>query len=139
MAIELLFRQAPILMPAIDFAERTLARLPSPRTRRMALGAIYAILLLSGIFPLVFGLFLSARYAPVLSRPELLAGVWSSVVGVVRAAATVVEALLVGAGRFVIEQPALIGWLVILAGFVFLWGGVFQRLLAQPAEAVSRN
>jgi hypothetical protein len=52
---------------------------------------------------------------------------------------TVVGAVLTGAGRFVIEQPALIGWLIILVGLVFLWGGVFHRLLAQPANVESRN
>lgn len=139
MAIELLLRQTPMLMPAVDFAERTLARLPNRRARRVALGAAYGVLLLSGIFPLVVGLFLIARYAPILSSPELLGGVWSSLTGAGRAVATVIEALIVGAGRFVIEQPTLIGWFIILAGLVFLWGGVFQRLLVQPNGAASRN
>lgn len=138
-AIEMLFRQTPLLMPAVDFAERTLARLPNRRARRVALGAAYGVLLLSGIFPLVVGLFLIARYAPILSSPELLGGVWSSLTGAGRAVATVIEALMVGAGRFVIEQPTLIGWFIILAGLVFLWGGVFQRLLVQPNGAASRN
>jgi anti-sigma factor RsiW len=138
-AIELLFRQAPLLMPAVDFAERTLALLPGPRSRRVALGALYTILLLSGLFPLVIGAFLLARYSPILSRPELLGGVWASVAGAGWAVVTIVEALLTGAGRFVVEQPALIGWMIILAGLVFLWGGVLHRLLAQPASAVSRN
>jgi anti-sigma factor RsiW len=138
-AIEMLFRQTPLLMPAVDFAERTLARLPNRRARRMALGALYGLMLLSGIVPLVIGLFLAARYAPILSRPELLGGIWSSISGVGRALATIIEALLTGAGRFVIEQPALIGWFIILAGLVFLWGGVFQRLLMQPVEVASRN
>lgn len=139
LAIEVLFRQTPLLMPAVDFAERTLARLPNRQARRAALGVIYAVLLLSGIIPLLLGVFVLTRYAPILSRPELLGGIWESLSGVGRAFITVIEALLVGAGRFVIEQPALIGWLIILAGLVFLWGGVFQRLLAQPATAVSRN
>lgn len=138
-AIEMLFRQTPILMPAVDFAERTLARLPNRQARRVALGAIYAVLLLSGVIPLVLGLFLAARYAPILSRPELVGGVWSSIAGFGRAMTTVIEALFAGAGRFVIEQPVLIGWFIILAGLVFLWGGVFQRLLMQPAQAASRN
>lgn len=139
MMIDMIFRQTPMLAPALDFAERTLARLPDPRTRRLALGAIYTILLLSGLFPLVVGVFFAARYAPILSRPELLGGLWAALAGVGRAATTVIEALLVGAGRFFIEQPVLIGGFIILAGLVFLWGGVFQRLLAQPAAAVSRN
>src|SRR5690606_23823945 len=78
-AIEMLFRQTPILMPAVDFAERTLARLPNRRARRLALGAVYAILLMSGIFPLLVGVFLAIRYAPILSQPALLGGIWGSV------------------------------------------------------------
>lgn len=138
-AIEMLFRQTPMLMPAVDFAERTLARLPNRQARRVAMGALYAVLLMSGIVPLVLGIFLIGRYAPILSQPELLGGVWGSIAGVGRAIATVIEALLVGAGRFVVEQPTLIGWFIILAGLVFLWGGVFQRLLMQPAEVTPRN
>lgn len=139
MAFELLFRQTPILMPALDFTERTLARLPNRRARRVAMGTAYAVLLLSGIAPLLIGLFLVARYWAVLSSPALLGGVWASVAGVGRAILTVIEALLAGAGHFVIEQPILIGWFIILAGLVFLWGGVFQRLLMQPGGAGLRN
>jgi anti-sigma factor RsiW len=138
-AIELLFRQTPILMPAIDFAGRTLARLPNRQARRAALGGLYTILLLSGIVPLFFAIFLVARYAPVLSSPALLGGVWSSLAGMGRAASTVIQALMVGAGHFVVEQPMLIGWFIILAGLVFLWGGVLQRLVMQPATVTSRN
>ena len=89
--------------------------------------------------PLVLVVFLSARYAPILSQPALLGRVWLSLVEAGRVGATVVNALFAGAGRFVIEQPAVVGWLIVLAGFVFLWGGVFQRLLAQPAAVESRN
>ena len=46
-AIEMLFRQTPLLMPAVDFAERTLARLPNRRARRMALGALYGLMSVS--------------------------------------------------------------------------------------------
>lgn len=138
-AIELLFRQTPLLMPAVDFAERTLARLPNRRTRAWALGAIYAVVLLSGLLPVLLGIFLASRYSSVLSQPALVQGIWSSLTGVGRVAVTVVEALLAGAGRFVIEQPAVVGWMIILAGVVFLWGGVLQRLLVQPAGASPRN
>lgn len=139
LAIDLLFRQTPLLMPAVDFATRTLALLPNRRVRVRALGAVYGLLLLCGLVPLLLGVFLAVRYAPVLNEPGLLEHVWSSLAGVGRLASTVVSALFAGAGRFVIEQPAVVGWLIVLAGFVFLWGGVFQRLLAQPAAAESRN
>ncbi|WP_374688751.1 anti-sigma factor [Promineifilum sp.] len=138
-AIEWLFRQTPLLMPAVDFAERTLARLPNRRARAWALGTIYAVVLLSGLLPVLLGIFLVNRYSPVLSQPALVEGIWSSLTGIARVVVTVVEALLAGAGRFVVEQPAVVGWLIILAGVVFLWGGVLQRLVVQPADASSRN
>ena len=139
LAIDMLFRQAPILMPAVSLAERTLARLPDRRARVVALSSIYAVLLLSGLVPLLTIIFLAARYAPILSQPALLGGIWSSLIGLGRVRATVVDALLTGAGRFLVEQPVVIAWMVILAGLVLLWGGVFQRLLVQPARAGSRN
>lgn len=139
LAIDMLFRQTPLLMPAVDFATRTLVLLPNRRMRVRALGALYGVLLLCGLVPLLLGVFLAVRYSTILSQPSLLEPVWSSLVEVGRVAATVVNALFAGAGRFVIEQPAVIGWLIILAGLVFLWGGVFQRLLAQPAAVESRN
>lgn len=139
LAIETLFRQTPILMPAVNFAERTLARLPNSRTRRYALGGLYILLLMSGILPLLIGLSLAVRFAPVLSQPGLLSGYWDSVVSVGRVLATVIESFFIGAGHFILAQPALIGWFIILAGLVFLWGGVFQWLLVQPLGAFSRN
>ena len=139
MAIESLFRQTPLLLPALGFAERTIALLPGRRTRRLALGSVFVVLLLSGILPLVLAVLLAVRYSPVLSQPELLGGIWSSLVGTGRATLTVVEALIAGVGHFMIEQPAWIGWMIVLAGIVFLWGGVFQRLLAQPTRNFSRN
>ena len=139
LAIDMLFRQTPLLMPAVDFATRTLALLPNRRVRVRALGALYGLLLLCGLVPLALGIFLAGRYASVLGQPALLEQIVSSLVGVGRVATTVVSALFAGAGRFVIEQPAVIGWMIILAGLVFLWGGVFQRLLAQPAAVGSRN
>lgn len=137
--VEMLFRQTPLLMPAFNFASRTVALLPNRRARRMALGTIYSVLLFSGFVPLIFGIFLAVRYAPVLSRPELLGGIWSSLAGAGRAIATIIDALFAGAERFIIEQPVLIGWLIVLAGLVFLWGGVFQRLLMQPSKTIARN
>jgi anti-sigma factor RsiW len=139
LAIDGLFRQTPLLMPAVNFATRTLALLPDRRVRVRALGALYGLLLLCGLVPLLLAVFLGVRYAPVLSEPALLQQVWSSLVEAGRVAATVVGALFAGAGRFVIEQPVVVGWLIVLAGVVFLWGGVLQRLLAQPAAAESRN
>ena len=59
LAIDLLFRQTPLLMPAVDFATRTLALLPNRRLRVRALGAVYGLLLLCGLVPLALGIFLA--------------------------------------------------------------------------------
>lgn len=139
LAIDMLFRQTPLLLPAVNFAERTLARLPDRRVRVWALGGIYSLLLLSGIVPILLGIFLLGRYAPILQQPALVERVFTSLGALGRVVVTVIDALLAGGGRFVAEQPAIVGWLIVLAGLVLLWGGVFQRLLAQPVAVGSRN
>jgi anti-sigma factor RsiW len=139
LAIEMLFRQAPMLSPAVGFATRTVARLPDRRVRAWALGAIYATLLLGGLIPLAFVGLLVLRYLPILQDPALLGHIWDSLANVARIFSTIGSALVAGTGRFLLEQPVLIGWMIILAGLVFLWGGVFQRLLVQPVTSGSRN
>lgn len=139
LAIEMLFRQAPMLSPTADFATRTIALLPNRQARVWALGMLYAVLLLGGLIPVaVIGL-LVVRYLPILQDPALLGHIWGSLTNVARVFGTVVDALFAGAGRILLEQPALIGWTIVLAGLVFLWGGVIQRLLMQPATTGSRN
>lgn len=139
LAIDMLFRQSPLLSPAVGFAERTLALLPNRRTRVWAMSAIYAALLVAGLIPLLVGIFIAVRYTPVLSDPAIVQQLWGSLAQMGQVGLTVVAAAFAGAGRFVVEQPAVVGWLIVLAGLVFLWGGVFQRLLVQPQRGLSRN
>jgi anti-sigma factor RsiW len=138
-ALDTLFRQAPLLSPAADFAERTIGLLPNRRTRVWALTAVYVALLVSGFVPLLLGGWLLNRYAPILREPELLQHMWSSVQSTAQVFATVVDALLAGAGRIMAEQPLILGMALLMAGFVFLWGGVVQRLVVQPRGASARN
>lgn len=139
LALDTLFRQAPMFSPAADFAERTIGLLPNRRMRVWALTAVYVTLLISGIIPVIVGGWLINRYTPVLNNPNLLAHFWSSVQDAAQVVATVVNALLAGAGRVVAEQPIILGWLLLLAGVVFLWGGVVQRLVVQPRGVGSRS
>jgi anti-sigma factor RsiW len=138
-ALDTLFRQAPLISPAADFAERTIGLLPNRRSRVWALTALYITLLISGIVPVIFGGWLIGRYTPILSNPALLGQVWSSVQETAQVFSTVVDALLAGASRVVMEQPVIIGLVLLMAGMVFLWGGVVQRLVLQPRGAGSRN
>lgn len=138
-AVDTLFRQAPMLRPAADFAQRTIARLPNRRARVWALSSIYVLLMLAGIFPVLAGGWLLTRYAPIFSEPAVMQRVWDSVAGTGQVLATILGALLSGAGRLVVEQPSIVGWLLLLAGVVFLWGGFAQRLVLQPRRQLSRN
>lgn len=137
--IDTLFRQSPLLVPAVDFAERTLARLPNRRTRVWALSALYGVLLLSGIIPLLLAGFIVLRYSPVLSEPTLLQRVFQSIASTAQVFVTIIDALLSGAARVAVEQPAIIGVALVMAGIVFVWGGVFQRLVLQPQPSGSRT
>lgn len=138
-AIDHLFRQAPMLMPAVDFAERTVGLLPDRRARVWALSAIYGLLLLTGIIPVIAVTWALVRYSTAFSDGGMVQGIAAAIGSAVQLGGTVVGALVAGAGRLVVEEPAVIGWTLLLAGSVFLWGGVIQRLLVQPQRATSRN
>lgn len=129
-AIDTLFRQTPALSPAADFVEKTLARLPNRRMRVWAMGTLYGAILLGGIAPLAILGFLAARLMPVLSQPALVESVLGSLQTTYRTTGTVLAALANGAGEVLVQQPIYVGWMLVLAGIVFLWGGVYRRLLA---------
>jgi anti-sigma factor RsiW len=132
LAVESLLRQTPLLWPAADFAQRTLALLPDRRYRLWAIGVFYLLVLLSGIVPLFLGAWAMSRLAPILSQPEMLQAVLDAIARPVQLFFTVLDALAAAAGRFVIEQPALVGSLLVMAGLIFLWGSVYQRLVLSP-------
>lgn len=139
LSIDMLFRQSPILSPAADFAERTVALLPNRRVRLAAIAALYGVLLLGGLLPLVIAGVFIARYLPLLSQPELLGGVFSTLTETARVFVAVIDSLLTGAAHVLTHQPALIGGMLLLVGVVFLWGGVVQRLVLQPGAAAARS
>lgn len=134
-AIETLFRQAPMLSPAAGFTTRTLARLPNRRYRVWAITSIYAALLLGGLVPLAFGIFLLSQLVPVLTEPGLVQSIWGSLVTAVDAVGTVSVALLTSMGEAVLQQPTLIGWLFLLVGIVAVWGGVYRQLVGLPSRS----
>jgi hypothetical protein len=134
-AVESLLRQAPMLRPAADFAQRTLALLPNRRFRLSVMAVLYLLVLLSGVLPLFLGLWAAGRFAPILTQPDLVQNIIRSLGRMVQLFGTVLDALLTGIGRFIIDQPALVGWLLVLAGLVFVWGSVYQRLVLSPQRA----
>ena len=87
---------------------------------------------------MLIGFWAVSRLGPVLSEPILVRGVLGSIDRLLQVIGTVLIALLNGAGEFVLQQPAIIGWLLVMIGIVSLWGGVFQQVLSpQPQRQIS--
>jgi hypothetical protein len=126
--------QVPALSPAAGFAQRTLAHLPGTRERILLLSAAYGLLLLSGLAPLVIVLWLAINLGPALEQPAFLQSIWQGAGEVLDLAGAVLGAAwggLAQLGSAIGQRPVLVGWLLILTGIVFLWGGVYVRLTGQ--------
>lgn len=134
LAIDMLFRQTPALSPAADFAQRTLARLPNRRYRIWAIVAVYVLLLLSGMLPLLLGIWAVSRFGPMVSEPTMVRNLLESLDKGLQVTGTVLRALLSAVGEFVVQQPSVLGWLLVMAGVVFLWSGVYRQLVSQPRQ-----
>jgi len=134
LAIDTLFRQTPMLSPAADFTQRTLARLPNRRLRLWVISLIYGLLLLSGILPILIGLWAYNNLVPVISQPAFINSAIQVLDKGLSVTGAVITALLKGLGEFVAQQPAVFGWLLVMAGIVILWSGVYRQLVGQTNE-----
>ncbi|MCP4429058.1 MAG: hypothetical protein GY803_31620 [Chloroflexi bacterium] len=132
LAIDTLFRQTPALAPAAGFTQRTLARLPRQRYRIWMISVMYAALLMGGALPMLIGFWIYNRVGAALTEPTLWQTLGQAISQIFQVAGTILSALLSGAGEFVIQQPAVVGWLLVMIGLVSLWSGMFQQLVAQP-------
>jgi anti-sigma factor RsiW len=129
--IHQLFLQAPVLSPAADFTQRTLAVLPNNTYRIWLIGAIYGFLLMSGVLPLVVVGWLATTLAPALTVPAFGRGLVQAGGELLALMSAVLGAFWQGLGGLVqilAEQPAVLGWLFVMVGVVFLWGGVYRQL-----------
>lgn len=131
LAIHTLLQQAPILSPAVGFAERAIARLPSRRARIWTMSAIYALLLLGGILPIILGIWMVIALGPILREPTILTSIGQTLGQALQVMGTVVAALLTGLGAILVQQPAIVGWLLVILGIVSIWGGVSRQLIFQ--------
>ncbi|MCP4420742.1 MAG: hypothetical protein GY805_29385 [Chloroflexi bacterium] len=138
MAIDTLFRQAPMLSPAAGFTQRTVARLPNRRARLWAISVIYVLLLLSGILPILLLVWASNTVLPLLSQPAFLDSTRQLVTQGAQLVGVVVNALFKGLGELIVQQPAILGGLLVMAGMVFVWNGVYQQLMNQTTAVSIR-
>jgi anti-sigma factor RsiW len=139
LAIDTLFRQAPMLSPAAGFTQRTVAMLPNRRARLWAISIIYVLLLLSGILPILLVVWAANTVVPVISQPAFIASVQRLLDQGARLVSVVAGALFKGLGELIVQQPAILGWLLVLAGVVFVWNGVYQQLVSQPTAVSVRG
>lgn len=133
-AIHQLFLQAPVLSPAADFTQRTLARLPNPRHRLMALSAVYGLLLLSGLVPLFLFIWLATQIRPAFNQPAFVDGLLQGGEQLLGLGQTILAAFwqsLSDLGELIGQEPAIIGLMLVMLGAIFLWGGVYSQLTRQ--------
>lgn len=126
--IDTLFRQTPALTPGADFAQRTLERLPNRQVRIWVISAMYVSLLVSGILPLLLGLWVFNQLRDVLVEPAFVEMILQTLADGAQVATAVGRAILSGAGELVMQQPVILGWLLILGGIASLWGGIYRQL-----------
>jgi anti-sigma factor RsiW len=139
LAIDTLFRQAPMLSPAAGFTQRTVAMLPNRRARLWAISIIYVLLLLSGILPILLVVWAANTVVPIVSQPAFMESARQVLDQGVRLVGVIAEALFKGLGELIAQQPAILGWLLVLAGMVFVWNGVYQQLVSQPTAVSMRG
>ena len=132
--IDTLFRQTPALEPVAGFVQRTINMLPNHQARQRVIGVIYLMLLLSGILPLLLGVWVVNRVGGVLADPAMLGSTGQVIVYGLQVAGALFRALFSGAGELLVQQPAVWGWLLVMGGVVFLWSGVYRQLLNQPRQ-----
>lgn len=139
-AVDTLFKTTPALSPAAGFTQRTLARLPHSRQRLWFLGLVYVLLLLAGLVPAGIMVWVIVRVGPVLARPELIRSLLEAGSNLLRLVEIVLSALVNSLGNLVGQQPAILGWLLVMAGMVFIWNGVYRQMLTpQPARLLIKR
>jgi hypothetical protein len=85
----------------------------------------------AGLIPLVVLVWLAVTIGPAFEQPAFLESIWQAAAQVLAMASTVLRAAWAGAGGLgeaIGLRPDIVGWLMIMAGIVFLWGGVYSRL-----------
>lgn len=127
MAIDTLFRQTPALSPAADFTQRTIARLPNRQARIWAMGTIYISLLTVGMLPLAFLLMVI-----VALSSGFFAGAAETINTGLTFMGIMLRAVGKGTGEIIVQNPAIVGWMFVMVGIVFVWNGVYRQLLHQP-------
>lgn len=132
--IDTLFRQTPALVPTADFTQRTIERLPNRSVRIWVVSTIYITLLVSGILPLLLGLWVFNELGDTVEGPVFIESTLQMLTEGYQVATAVARAMLLATGELIAQQPIVLGWLLVLGGVVSLWGGLYRQLLSSPRQ-----
>jgi len=136
-AVDMLFRNSPVLQPAVNLRRQTLARLPAARQRLYAGVVIYLMVLASGLIPLAAIGWIGLQIAPILGQPAFWRSIWQGALQFGGLLQIMIAALLNGAGDFLREQPLALAWFMALVGVIVLWAGVYNKLVLQTRRVQS--
>lgn len=128
-AVDSLLQQSPTAMPSANFSQRTMARLPNRQVRVWVISAVYMSLLISGALPLLLGVWIFSQLGDVLVQPAFVQISLQVLSEWYQVAVTVTKAMITAGGQFVVQQPIVLGWFLVLGGIASLWGGLYRQLL----------
>jgi predicted anti-sigma-YlaC factor YlaD len=129
--IHRIFVQAPIMSPAFAFAQKTVALLPNRTQRIWIMAGIYSLLLISGLIPLVFIGWVVINFGPALNQPAFVGSLLRAggqALSLIQAIFDACWQCLSNLGVLLSQQPVILGWLLVMVGAVFLWGGVYRQM-----------
>jgi len=129
--IHRIFVQAPVMSPAMAFTQKTLALLPSKTRRVWIMAGIYSLLLVSGLAPLLFIGWVVIEFGPALNQPAFVGSLLRAGGQAVSLIQAVIDACWQGLGNLgelLGQQPAIMGWMLVMVGAVILWSSVYRQM-----------
>lgn len=128
-AVDRLLHQSPAMAPSSHFAQMTLEHLPNRQVRIWVISLVYVSLLVSGVLPLLLGIVVFSQLGDAIVEPAFIQTVGQMVAEAYQVATAVSRAVISAAGQLIVEQPVVLGWLLVLGGVASLWGGLYRQLL----------
>ncbi|MEM7291676.1 MAG: hypothetical protein AAF412_15120 [Pseudomonadota bacterium] len=122
-SVDLLLRASPPVAAPVNFTERTLARLPNPRARRIFMAFFFLMLLLGSILPIAFGIYTYSE------------GGFSDISANLAGTFQVLRVLFVGMTSaiqsLVVTQPVVYAWLATMLLSILVWAQTYRSAMAQ--------
>ena len=128
--VDVLLRAAPPVATPIQFSERTLARLPNPRARRIFSALFFVLLLLGGLIPIALGLLTFSQ------------GGFGDIAVNLGSGFQIIRVLVIGFTSslrgIVVTQPVVYGWLAAMLLAIGMWMNVYRNATMQLQPVLVR-